>query len=172
MQKIKPATLSDVPELLFLLNSAYRGEGSKKGWTSEADLLAGSIRTDAATLKKLIADELGDIFIYRDDAGKLVGCVHLQKNGEKLYLGMLSVMPDQQGKGIGKQFLRKAEIYAKEKGCHTIYMQVISVRTELNEWYFRHGYQATGERKAFDVDKKYGVPTQTLEFMFLEKKLN
>ena len=38
---ITKATIEDVKALNNLVNSAYRGESSKKGWTYEADLLGG-----------------------------------------------------------------------------------------------------------------------------------
>lgn len=171
MLKITTATPADIPALVALLNSAYRGEESKKGWTTEADLLAGDIRTDEATIAQQIADPHSDMLKCEDETGQILGCVYLKKNDDRLYLGMLSVQPGQQGRGIGKMFLRKAEEYAGEVGCAKIYMQVITARTELNEWYLRHGYAPTGERFPFNVDIRYGKPTQELEFMVLEKTL-
>lgn len=168
MLSILTATLEDIPALLALLNSAYRGEESRKGWTTEADLLDGNIRTDVETLERLLSEPEG-VILKCTGNDQIVGCVHLKKNGERLYLGMLSVSPSEQGRGIGKMFLKRAEEHAREVGCTKIYMQVISIRTELNNWYVRHGYVATGERFPFDVDEKYGVQTQPLEFMILEK---
>ena len=46
---IANATVTDIPELVLLVNSAYRGDSSKKGWTTEADLLDG-VRVTAETL--------------------------------------------------------------------------------------------------------------------------
>ena len=42
---IRPATAADIPALHALIESAYRGEVSRAGWTTEADLLDGQ-RTD------------------------------------------------------------------------------------------------------------------------------
>jgi di/tripeptidase len=50
---ISKATIIDVPELNALVNSAYRGDSSKQGWTTEADLLGG-IRTDEDGLSELM----------------------------------------------------------------------------------------------------------------------
>ena len=50
---ISKATLEDIPQLEKLINSAYRGDESKKGWTTEADLLEGR-RIDADGIEKLI----------------------------------------------------------------------------------------------------------------------
>ena len=172
MLKISPAKKADIPALVALLNSAYRGEHSKKGWTSEADLLKGDIRTDEKSLEDIFADPDSTIYICTENDGHIIGCVHLKKNGKRLYLGMLSVSPTKQGKGIGKMFLRQAETHARSVGCDKIYMQVISVRDELNDWYKRHGYVPTGERLPFDVDEKYGVKTRPFEFMIMEKEIN
>jgi len=167
--KLKTATASDIPALEILLNKAYRGEESKKGWTTEADLLEGSIRTDREMLQEIFDDPNSVIIKYTEDESEILGCVHLKKNGNKLYLGMLSVSPSLQGKGIGKMFLRYADRHARKVGCSKIYMQVISVRKELNDWYMRHGYAPNGERLPFDVDEKYGVKTQPFDFMIMEK---
>ena len=171
MLSISAATTADIPALTHLLNQAYRGDAARQGWTFESDLLQGDIRTDEDTLAGLISDEDGDILKCEDETGALLGCVHLKKHGQRLYLGMLSVRPALQGRGVGKMFLSQAEDYAQERGCRTIFMQVISEREELTAWYVRHGYRATGERKPFEVDPKYGVPARPLEFMILEKQI-
>ncbi len=168
---IQPATPADIPALVALLNQAYRGEASRQGWTHEADLLQGDIRTDEAELAAIFEAENEAMLKCENESGDLIGCVHSIKTGSRLFLGKLAVRPDQQGRGIGKLFLKAAENYARAQDCDTIFMWVITERTELNEWYFRHGYQPTGERKAFQVDARYGVPVHPLEFMMLEKRL-
>ena len=45
----RAATEDDVPALVRLVNSAYRGDSSRAGWTTEADLLGG-VRIDAERL--------------------------------------------------------------------------------------------------------------------------
>ena len=169
---IQIATAQDVPALVRLLDRAYRGEPSKKGWTTEANLLQGDRRTDEPTLLQLM-QSLGSIFLkYTNDQGILTGCVFLQPNDTKLYLGMLSVDPDGQAGGIGKQLMTAATAYAREKNLEAIFMRVISVRHELVNWYNKLGYVDTGIREPFKVDERFGVPTQPLEFIILEKQLN
>jgi ribosomal protein S18 acetylase RimI-like enzyme len=168
--EIKPATLADVAALNRLVNSAYRGESSKKGWTTEADLLDGT-RIDELALSELVQKSGTTIMTYKEGS-TLLGCVELRKEGTKLYLGMLSVEPDTQGKGIGKKLLAASEVHAKEQGCNKIFMTVISVRAELIDWYVRHGYQLTGEKKPFILpDSRWGLPKQQLEFVVLEKPI-
>jgi len=165
------AISADAESINQLVNSAYRGDSSKRGWTTEADLLDGT-RIDEAAVKELI--EKTDTTILKFlEANQLVGCVELRQEKGKLYLGMLSVAPNTQGKGIGKKLLHAGEDYAKSIGINTMIMTVISVRKELIDWYVRHGYQLTGERKPFVVpDTRWGIPKQELEFVVLEKKLN
>lgn len=168
---ITKATLDDLQELNRLINRAYRGESSKQGWTTEADLLDG-IRTSEESLAELINKEDGIILKYVQEE-RILGCVNLQQQGEHLYLGMLTVTPDQQDKGIGKQLLFASEQYALDKGYTSIIMTVITARNELLQWYQRHGYRQTGERKPFPMnDPRFGLPKQPLEFFVLQKTLS
>lgn len=167
---IKKATLADVSALNTLVNGAYRGDSGRQGWTTEADLIDGT-RIDETILEGLLKRSDTTVLTYREE-NTLLGCVELRKENEKLYLGMLSVQPNTQGKGIGKKLLHAAEVFANENKCNRIFMTVISVRKELIDWYVRHGYQLTGDRKPFVApDERWGIPKTSLEFVFLEKKL-
>lgn len=166
---IAQATAQDIPALEALVNSAYRGEASQQGWTTEAHLLKGDLRTDVAALTAIFNDPNAVVLICKNGEGALLGCVYLQQQEEKLYLGMLSVLPGLQGGGIGKQLMAAAEDHARSIGCNAIVMTVISVRQELIDWYQRRGYALTGETKPFPVDERFGTPTQPLEFVVLSK---
>lgn len=161
----------DISALVSLMDNAYRGEVSKQGWTSEADLFIGNRRTDEETLTTLI-NKPGAVFLkYTNEGGIIDGCVFLHKKEAKLYLGMFSVSPTAQGKGIGKRLLNAAVEYAKEQHCSLIYMTVITAREDLIAWYERNGYQRTGKVLPFPVDERFGIPTQPLEMMVLEKQV-
>lgn len=169
--QISFATEADSLALKDLLNIAYRGEASKQGWTTEAELIAGDKRTDDATLKNVM-DQTGSVFLkYTNAEQEITGCVNLQLHDQKIYLGMFSVLPHLQGAGIGKEILKAAEEYALHKNCLAIYMSVISLRTELINWYVRHGYADTGKRIPFIEDNVTGKHLQSLEFMVLEKPI-
>jgi ribosomal protein S18 acetylase RimI-like enzyme len=163
------ATENDIPALTRLMNSAYRGESSKKGWTTEAHLIAGDKRTDENNLREIIRKPGSVILKYTNDKNQLIGCVNLQKNGDRMYLGMFSVSPEEQGGGIGKKILLASDQHALNEGCRSIYMQVITAREDIIHWYMRHGYRDTGERKPFIEDGLTGKHLQPLEFMVLEK---
>jgi predicted N-acetyltransferase YhbS len=168
--RIQPATTADVAALNKLVNSAYRGESSRQGWATEADLLDGT-RIDEAALRDIIHTPGTTVLTYIEK-DSILGCVELRKEGTGMYLGMLSVRPDLQAKGIGKKLMFAGEDFARTHGCTKMFMTVISVRTTLIDWYVRHGYRLTGERKPFNMpDERWGIPKQQLEFVVLEKVL-
>ena len=166
---ISSATEQDIPALNVLVNGAYRGDSSRKGWTTEADLLDG-IRIDEDALQTMLRNP--DVMILKyEQAGQLLGCVYLETKGQTLYLGMLTVSPDAQNSGIGKQLLASAEQIAYKKQCRAITMTVITQRHELIAWYQRRGYQPTGETQPFPDDPRFGFPKQPLTFVVLKKRL-
>lgn len=167
MMTILPAVEADISTLVPLVNAAYRGEG---GWTGEAHLIAGN-RTDETGIAELMNQPHAVILVYKDETGETTGCVYLQKQGHTLYLGLLSVRPDQQAKGIGKKLLAAADRYAVEQGCQRISITVISARTELLVWYERHGYTRTGESQPFHAGEKFGIQKEPLELLVLEKSV-
>ncbi|HVZ97385.1 MAG TPA: GNAT family N-acetyltransferase [Chitinophagaceae bacterium] len=169
--KIIKAVPEDIAGLEILVNNAYRGEGAKKGWTTEADILDG-IRTDAEGLRHMIEKKDAVILQFFDDNDSLKGCVYLEKSNNKMYLGMLTVSPGEQGKGIGKILLHESEKYALSEVCTLMTMTVISVRSELIAWYEKHGYYKTGGKKPFPDDERFGIPKQPLEFIVMEKRIS
>lgn len=167
---ITKATLQDIPALNILINSAYRGETSKKGWTTEANLLEGK-RTNEEELTETILNPKNTILKYIEN-NKIIGSVLLVEKEHQLYLGMLTVSPELQNSGIGKKLLAEAENHAKVLGLSSIIMTVISVREELIAWYKRHGYVDTGEREAFPESGIHVTVSEVpLEFIYLEKLL-
>ena len=168
---ISPATSGDIPALNRLVNSAYRGEGSRRGWTTEADLLSG-IRTTEASLAELLANPNALILRYVVE-DELVGCVYLEYKENTIYLGMLTVAPNAQAGGIGRQLLEAAEEYARDRQCRAITMTVIPLRTELLAWYERRGYERTGIELPFPNDPaRFGTPNVPLSFIELRKEIN
>lgn len=168
--KISEASDKDVTEICALVNSAYRGETSRKGWTTEADLLDG-IRIDEQNLLHYIHQKKSVILKCTNEENAITGCMYLKKEKEHLYLGMLTVAPHLQAKGIGKMLLKAAEEKAAEFDCKSIVMSVITSRHELINWYKRHGYRETGLKQPFPKDERFGIPKSPLEFLILEKRM-
>lgn len=169
MGEISKATMADAGELNKLINSAYRGETAKKGWTNEAHLLAG-IRIDEEELKNIIKRKKSFLLKYTEN-NKITACVFLEQDKDEMYLGMLTVSPELQGKGIGKKLLNASEIHARQLACSKVHMTVISVRNELIAWYQRHGYSDSGIRKPFPVEDRFRISKNPLEFIVLEKEV-
>lgn len=173
---LRAAGPDDLPAVAALVNSAYRGESSRRGWTTEADLIEGQ-RTDATSLAEDLAATPGArLLVLRDEpAGPLLASVWLEPvgEGETWYLGMLTVRPDLQSRGLGRDLLSQAERAARQAGARRIRMSVISVREELIAWYERRGYAPTGETRPFPYgDARLGEPLRDdLRFVILEKAL-
>nr|WP_294944478.1 GNAT family N-acetyltransferase [uncultured Mucilaginibacter sp.] len=164
------ATSADIPELTALINLAYRGETSLKGWTTEANMIGGQ-RIGADDLAEQLADPDAAILKHTEDDGTITGCVYLKTQGDKVYLGTLTVSPLLQAQGIGRKLLAAGEEYVKSIGIHTIVMTVITVRHELLAWYERRGYKKTGEIVPLDIPERFGVLKQPLDMFKLEKEV-
>ncbi|WP_321326377.1 GNAT family N-acetyltransferase [uncultured Parasphingorhabdus sp.] len=161
----------DIPALRALVESAYRGESARRGWTHEADLLDGQ-RTDARALREIIAADNQVILLAKTSAA-IAGCVQLSRVGEGLaYLGLLTVDPALQAGGLGRQLLSKSERYVRDQWqADAIEMTVIRQREDLIAYYERRGYARTGELRPFPHgDRRFGLPkTKELEFAVLRK---
>ena len=168
----RAATAADIPALVELVTSAYRGDVSRQGWTTEADLLDGQ-RIDPDVLRQDIARENSRVVLAEQDGG-LLACAHVAVEGDAGYFGMFSVRPDLQGNGMGKILLAEAErIVREEWKLSAMRMTVIDCRDELIAFYQRRGYARTGVTKPFPYgDARFGTPKRDdLRFEVLEKRL-
>lgn len=166
------ATPADIPMLVDLVTSAYRGDASRAGWTTEADLLDG-LRIDAERIAADIERPQSVILLGESD-GDVVACAHVAVEDGAGYFGMFSVRPNLQGHGIGKLMLTEAERIARDElEQSAMRMTVIDVRDELIDYYARRGYQRTGIHKPFPYgDDRFGIPKRPdLRFEVLEKSL-
>jgi GNAT superfamily N-acetyltransferase len=168
------ASAADVDEVVTLVESAYRGDASRAGWTTEADLLDGQ-RTDAAAVRAVIAPPSSVMLLARDAAGELVACCQLERrDGDIAYFGMFAVRPGQQGAGLGRVVLAEAERRARDEWqCATMEMTVIAQRRDLIAWYVRRGYDETSDTRPFHYgDAAFGMPRRDdLYFVVLRKQL-
>jgi len=172
MLSFRPASTADVAEIVALVESAYRGEASRTGWTTEADLLDGQ-RTDADAVADMLRQPDSTVLLADEDDGQLVGCCRLERRpGGEAYFGMFSVQPVRQGGGVGRQLLAEAERMARDDwAATTMVMTVIAQRAELIAWYERRGYRRTGETEPFPYgNDRYGIPRRPdLVFAVLAK---
>ena len=170
---IRAATPADIPALNALIESAYRGEASRAGWTTEADLLDGQ-RTDPDDLAEIIADP-AQIMLSAWRDGDLVGCVRIQDQGQGTgYFGMLSVSPTLQGGGLGRRLVAAAEAdLAARFGARRVRISVFPQRESLIAWYERLGYADTGQTLPFDyANPRLGLPLRDdLSFIVMARDL-
>ncbi len=168
----RTATADDVPALIELVTSAYRGDASRAGWTTEADILDGQ-RVDAEGILADIARPRS-VILLAEQAGRLLACCHIADEDGHGYFGMFAVSPTAQGGGVGKQVMRQAEHHvAAQWRLATMQMTVIDCRDELIAFYERRGYARTGIKKPFPYgNERFGIPRRDdLRFEILEKQL-
>jgi GNAT superfamily N-acetyltransferase len=167
------AEARDVPAIVTLVESAYRGDASRAGWTTEADLIDGR-RTDERAVESVLAAP-GSAMLLAEADSQLAGSCHLDRlAGAEVYLGMFAVQPSRQGQGWGRQILAEAERVARlDWGASTMTLTVIAQRPELIAWYRRRGYLPTGETRPFPYGAdRAGIPKRAdLHFVVLAKPL-
>ncbi|WP_432093118.1 GNAT family N-acetyltransferase [Streptomyces sp. bgisy100] len=168
----RDAAEADIPALVGLIESAYRGDASRVGWTTEADLLQGQ-RTDPDGVAAVVTSPDSRMLVVERD-GVLVGCCQLEHRGEHAYFGMFAIRPELQGSGLGRVVLAEAERAAHESwAVREMHMTVISARDDLIAWYERRGYRRTGRMTPFPYgDERFGIPQRDdLQFELLVKDL-
>jgi GNAT superfamily N-acetyltransferase len=161
-----------VASVVALVESAYRGDSSRQGWTTEADLLDGQ-RTDAAAVAELLQRPSSIVLLATVD-GETVACCHLEmRTPSTAYFGMFAVRPSLQGQGTGRAVLEESVRIALSWGCRLMEMTVIRQREDVIAWYARRGFVPTGQKKAFPYgDERAGVPKRDdLEFVVLSRRL-
>ncbi len=170
---MRPAGPDDLARVEALVNRAYRGPTARRGWTHEADMLEG-MRVEPGDLTRALGSSTTTtVLLGFNDERALIGCVMAAlEDGGVVEIGMLSVEPALQAKGVGRALLEGAEQAGAAMGAATARLHVIAQRTELVAWYLRRGYHHTGGRAPFPEDANAGRPLRGgLEFLTLEKPL-
>jgi ribosomal protein S18 acetylase RimI-like enzyme len=172
LMTFRTASAADAGAIAALVESAYRGDASRAGWTTEADFLHGR-RTDTDEILALMSGPHGR-FVLLEHAGELLASCYVERQDDICYFGMFSVQPTRQGAGIGRQVLAEVERIARQEWqCRRIEMTVIDIRDELIAWYERRGFSRTGVFKPFPYgDERFGLPQRDdLRFEVLSREL-
>lgn len=167
----------DFAEVVCLVNSAYRGDSSRKGWTTEAEYLDGQ-RTDEKSLAKELDGHNKTVLCVRNKkTSEIIGTVFLEQfmddKGPNCYLGMLTVKPTLQNSGLGRWILSEVEDYMRQKGVRRITLGVLNPRHELMAWYERRGFVKNGITEEFPYGQdQFGLPKiKGLHFVMFEKTI-
>ncbi|MFF3558210.1 GNAT family N-acetyltransferase [Streptomyces tsukubensis] len=155
----RDAADADVPALVGLVQSAYRGDGDERGWTTESHLIGGR-RIDESGIREVMTADNSRMIVVTGEDGDVVACFQLERRAGRAYFGLFAVRPGLQGNGLGRRVITEAEQLAVQAwGATAMEMTVISVRADLIAWYERRGYRRTGSLSPFPYgSERHGTP--------------
>lgn len=150
------AIQSDTPVLFSLINSAYRGDSARSGWTNEADLVGG-LRVTEEEISSIIStpDQSFLLALYGEE---IVGCVHLKFILGEVQINMLTIHPEKQNQKIGASLFSEIERLARLSAKSAMTLSVIHVRKELIAYYERKGFVLTGQSEPFPPQYPAKIP--------------
>jgi N-acetylglutamate synthase-like GNAT family acetyltransferase len=103
-------------------------------------------RTDRTNSEQMTQYLQKGNFLLLEERGELVGLVYVELRENSCgYIGLLTINPDRQGRGIGRGLMRSAEVFCHDHGRSIAEIDVINLRPELVDWYRGQGYQVVGE---------------------------
>ena len=164
--QLKKARLEQCVEICDLINLTYRGEF---GWSRETHIIEGN-RTSEHEIASAITNPVAHFFVVIQRE-RLISCIYVAREDDCAYIGFFSVHPDFQAKGMGKQVLKQAELFAlTQLNIQKYRMYVVSQRSELIAFYERRGYDRTGKIEAYPCHLGAGIPRiNGLTIEYLEK---
>jgi GNAT superfamily N-acetyltransferase len=150
---IREAGPGDVPALVALINAAFAVE-----WD-----FVNRDRTSPDEIRGLMTT--GTFFVV-GIAPDVHACVYLERRARRVYLGMLSVQPAQQKRGLGRRLMAESEARCRTWGCAGIDIRIVNRRTELPPIYKRMGFVDRGTEPFEDPLLK-----KPCHFMLMSKDL-
>jgi GNAT superfamily N-acetyltransferase len=146
--------LDDIPALVRLVNRAFLAEGP---------YIEGE-RIDDPTLREMLAK---GSFLLFEEAGEIIACTYIEPRGDRAHLGLVSVDPARQGKGLGSQLMAAVEAHCRQAGFREMELRFINHRTEVERFYTRLGFLPTGVTESV-TNHRVKVP---FHFVQMVKKL-
>jgi GNAT superfamily N-acetyltransferase len=122
--------------LLNLLYVAFKSQKERIDPPSSVyDLDENQLRSKALEDRVFLAAE-------RDS---LVGCVFATDTGNSVYLGKLAVLPEMQGRGIGRLLVERVEEYAKACGRSVLELETRIELVENHRTFEKYGFRKVSE---------------------------
>jgi ribosomal protein S18 acetylase RimI-like enzyme len=153
---IREARPDEAPVITGVINRAYEVEAFFK---------IGD-RTDEPEIARYLQK---DTFLVAEDESRIVGAVRVKNHGSEGHFGMLAVDPSAQGSGLGRLLVGAAESWATERGCTSMWLEVVNLREELPPWYRKLGYEVAGTQP-WPGDSLERVSRQ-VHFIIMSKQL-
>ena len=125
------AEVEDIDAIVRLVNRAFVAESP---YVEGERINADGVHELWARGKFLLGEENGDI----------TACIFVEPRGERAHLGLVSVDPVRQGTGLGSQLMAAAEAHCRAAGFRDMELRFINHRTELERFYTRMGFVASG----------------------------
>jgi N-acetylglutamate synthase-like GNAT family acetyltransferase len=147
---VRRATSSDLPAIAALVNRAYKVES----------FFVDGDRTTAAELAQLMHG--GTFLVLEHNAGGLAAAIYVEAHQDAAYIGLLSVSPDMQGRGLGKRLVRIAEALGEAMGCQSAGLKIVNLREDLGRWYRSLGYAEVGA-SPYDPSRPVKQPCHFIE---------
>ena len=155
MLATRTAAERDVPAIVALVNAAFAVERS----------FVDRDRTTTDEIRTMM--QRGTFVVVDRDTDALLACMFLERRDRHVYLGMLSIHPSQQGRGLGRAMMAAAEAQARAWGCGAIDIRILHLRTELPPFYLALGFVETGRTDPVD-DPQSRIP---YHFILMSKRL-
>ncbi len=131
---IRFATEKDIPEIVRVINAAFRVE----------DFFVDGDRTAYPDIAERMADpHVRFLVVDADVPGALAATVMVDVNDGHGHFAMLSVDPQLQGRGLARVLINAIEDHCRAAGCESIEIEVVHLREELPAFYDKMGYAPT-----------------------------
>ncbi|PDV87293.1 GNAT family N-acetyltransferase [Rhizobium sp. H4] len=124
-------------ELLALILTAFASMNGR------IDPPSSALKLTTESLAEKAGTEIGHVAIEDE---KLIGCLFLRPEADCLYVGKLAVLPEAQGRGLGKRLLATAEATAVALGLAALRLETRIELTENHAVFGAWGFSTTAEK--------------------------
>jgi len=144
MMAVRVATSDDIPELVRIINAAFRVE----------DFFVNGDRTNRVDIAKRMSDPaVRFLVVDSPDSAGLAAGAQVDVHGERGHFAMLAVDPELQGRGLSRVLMNAIEEYCREAGCEDLEIEVVNLREELPAFYVAMGFVSVDTAPFPDMSK-------------------